>query len=152
MPHNENGEFYWEPLQHTQYRAPKVPKKSRTNHSLLTYRMSDEARAGFALARAHGARRTATMIRVGKANLGQAIIHACHEIGTDKVVTALVAARNPEWNLCVLRYAPGITREQRSALATTLDKKSLDQARWALKNIIHLTDDEKKVLVELIGE
>lgn len=145
MPYDENDEFYWEPMRDATAKVPSRSRK-RTNLPLLRHRMDDEQRAGFALAMKYGAQKTALTIRVGKVSLGQAIVSACREIGTEFVVNAFEEARNPEWSLCAIRYAPGITQTQRELLVCILTDRWFDQAEWSLKNMTSLSSDEKKIL------
>ena len=150
MPYDEKGEFYWEPMQDTTARIPNAPKK-RTNLPLLRLRMNDEQRKGFTIALKYGARGTSVAVRAGKFSLGQAVVSACREIGTENTVRALEEAGNPEWSFCAIRYAPGITQSQRSSLAKTLTLRWFDQAQWVLENMPHVPDDEREVLKWLLG-
>ena|SRR3989344_1971497 len=124
-----------------------MPKsKPRTNRPLLCHKMTNEQCAGFEFAFKYGARNTAISIRAGKASLGQAVVNACREIGTEQVVGALIDAQNPEWSLCAIRYAPEITQVQRELLVKTLTERWFDQAQWALENMSHWSDEERAVL------
>ena len=150
MPYNDKGEFYWEPLQDTNASHPNRPRK-RSGLPLLLYRMNNEQRAGFKIALEYGARQTAVAIRANKSSLGAAIVHASQEIGINRMVCALAEVNNPEWSLCAIRYALGITCAQREVLAETIDAKWLGHARWVLDTMTQISDKERQILRWLVS-
>ena len=120
--------------------------KQRTNLPLIRYRMDDEHRIAYALAMKHGAKKTAALIRANKASVGRAIISACKEIGTERVVQALVDAENPWLALCAIRYAPLIQWWHRGRLSMLLMDEQYAHVKWVLKNFHHLPKEDAQVL------
>lgn len=108
--------------------------------------MTDEQRAGYALAMKYGAKKTAALIRANKASVGRAIISACEEIGVDQVTIAIEESENPWWALCAIRYAPRIQWWHRALLSTWLTDEQHKYAAWVLTTFSHLSKDEIKIL------
>ena len=118
----------------------------RTNMPLIRFRMNEEQRTAYALALRFGAKQTAAWIRASKANVGPAIVLACREVGTPKVVEAFLEAKRSEWSACAIRYAPGITEEERGKLSVHLTAADIKHAKWALGGNF-IPQDEQRILL-----
>lgn len=108
--------------------------------------MTDEHRAGYALALQIGARHTAALIRAGKASVGYAVICLYKEVGARIATRALFEAQNPRWALCAIRYVPDLQKKHRFALSLVLTVSEITFAGWVLANMRFLDDKERKVL------
>jgi hypothetical protein len=112
----------------------------------MQHRMDPEARKAYGIAIWWRARKTAALIRAGKASTGYAIKHACIEISKAAVTTALLVAKEPGWAFCMLRYVPDLTRPQRFALCDMLTDDEFRHAKWALDNMRFLDKEEREIL------
>ncbi len=116
------------------------------------HRMTREEQIGYMQARYIGARKTAVAIRAGKCSIGQALVMAEREIGPAGVWFILRKVCVVEWSLAALRYLPSLTDAQRQDLLYTIDQRGIKHAKWALENMSHLGEHEKKMLESIVSQ